>query len=87
MLNFIEIEDEFEINNNILEAINIYNNNIHTTTGQKPIELFTNTSDEGFKKVNKNMKKNLKIKISILVRLIKVIKFLLKKEHHLLEEL
>ena len=37
MLNNIESEDNFEKNNIILEAKNLHNNNIHTSTGYKPI--------------------------------------------------
>ena len=38
MLNIIENEEEFEINKNILEEINIHNNSIHTKTSYKPVE-------------------------------------------------
>ena len=39
-MEFIEDEDDFDINNVILNAINIHNNNTQTTTKYKPIELF-----------------------------------------------
>ena len=68
MIEFIENEDDFEINNIILDAINIHNNNIHTTTGYKPIELFSNTSEEVFNEVNKNVEKAFKNKKYIFFR-------------------
>ena len=48
MLDFLDDEDNFDLNNSIVDAINIHNNNIHTSTGYKPIDLFYNTNEEVF---------------------------------------
>ena len=45
-------------------AVEIHNNNIHTTTLYRPIELFENTDEEIYEKVIENIKKRLKIKES-----------------------
>ena len=55
ILDFIENEDDFDLNGSLLDAINIHNNNIHISMGYKPIELFNNTNEEVFDEVNKNI--------------------------------
>ena len=45
----------------LLEAVNIHNHNIHTTTGYKPIELINNNDEDIKKKVLENIKKSLKL--------------------------
>ena len=40
MLDFLDDEYNFDLNNSIVDAINIHNNNMHTSTGYKPIDLF-----------------------------------------------
>ena len=37
---FLDDEEDFDLNNSRFETINIHNNNIHSTTGYKPIYLF-----------------------------------------------
>ena len=53
MLDFLDDEDNFDLNNSILDPINIHNNNIYTSTGYKTIELLSNTSDEIFNELIK----------------------------------
>ena len=57
MLEFIENEGDLDLNNILLDAISIHNNNIHTTTGYKPINLFYNTNENAFNGINKNIEK------------------------------
>ena len=58
MLDFLDDKDNFDLNNIIIDAINIHNNIIHTSNYYKYIELFSNTSEELFNEVSKNIKKN-----------------------------
>ena len=79
LLDFLDNEDEFELNGSLLDAINIHNNNIHSTTGYKPIELFSNTSEEVFEEVNKNIEKAFKNKNTYFSEVKKGDKLILKK--------
>ena len=79
-LQFIENKDEFELNNILLDAINIHNNNIHTKTKYKPIELFSNTNEDVFNEMNKNIKKGFINKNKYVSEVNKGDKLLLKKE-------
>lgn len=47
MLGLIENEDEFKINNNLLDVNNIHNNNIRIND-YIPLELFSNIREEVF---------------------------------------
>ena len=78
-MKFIENEDDFDINNVILDAINILNNNTHTTTKYKPIELFSNTSEDVFNEVSNNIDKAFKNKNTYFSEIKKGDKLLLKK--------
>jgi len=79
IMEFIKNEEDFDINNVILDAINIHNNNTHTTTKYKPIELFSNTSEEVFNEASNNIDKAFKNKNTYFSEIKKGDKLLLKK--------
>ena len=56
--------ENFNLEASLLEAVEIHNNNIHTTILYRPIELFENTDEEIYEKVIENIKKRWKIKES-----------------------
>ena len=84
MLDFLDDEDNFDLNNSIVDAINIHNNihnnNIHTSTGYKPIDLFYNTNEEIFNEVSKNIEKAFVNKNKYFTEIKKGDKLLIKKD-------
>ena len=54
--------ENFNLKASLLEAVEIHNNNIHTTTLYRPIELFENKDEEIYEKVIENIKKRWKLK-------------------------
>ena len=46
----------------MLEVIYIHNNNIHTSTNHRPIDLINNTNEDIFEEVMNNIKKKLDYK-------------------------
>ena len=49
--------DNFNLKNVILNAVQNHNNNIHTVTQYRPVELFNNTDEDVYNKVIDNIKK------------------------------
>ena len=60
ILKYAEDSKDFDLYNILLEAINTHNNNIHTTTGFKQIDIINNTDDEINNKVLLNIEHSLK---------------------------
>ena len=54
--------DNFNLKNSLLEVIYIHNNNIHTSTNHRPIDLINNTNEDIFEEVMNNIKKKLDYK-------------------------
>ena len=79
ILDFLDDEEDFDLNNSRLEVINIHNNNMHSTTGYKPIDLFTNTSKDIYNEVNNNIDKVFKNKNKYFNEVNKGNKLLVKK--------
>lgn len=46
ILKYVEDSKDFDLNNVLLEVINAYNHNIHTSTGFKPFDIINNTNEE-----------------------------------------
>ena len=64
IIDYSKHPENFNLKASLLEAVEIHNNNIHTTTQYRPIELFENTDEEIYEKVIENIKKSWKIKES-----------------------
>ena len=62
IIDFSKHPENFNLKTSLLEAVEIHNNNIHTTTLYRPVELFENTDEEIYLKVIENIKKRWKIK-------------------------
>ena len=60
-MKFSEQNNDFDLKNVILEAINIHNNKIHSSTGFRPCDIINNTNEDIQKKVLENIEKSLKI--------------------------
>ena len=60
LLKFSDFNNNFDLKDVILEAINIHNHNIHTSTGFKPCDIINNTNEKKKKKVLDNINKSLK---------------------------
>ena len=50
LLKYAEYEDDFDLKNTLIDAINTHNHNIHTTIGFKPIDIINNSDEEMMKK-------------------------------------
>ena len=61
ILKFGEFDKNFDLKNELLEAVNCHNHNIHSTTGFRPSDLINNTNEEIKKKVLDNIKKRFNI--------------------------
>ena len=63
IISYSEHPDNFNLKNVLLDAVAIHNQNIHTSTNYKPIDLLHNSSevikDEVMKNIEKNFPKNL----------------------------
>ena len=60
LLKYAESSKDFNLKDTLLEAVNIHNHNVHSTTGQKPIDIINNKDEELKNKVLENIKKSLK---------------------------
>ena len=71
----MENSKNFSIYTSLPDALKIYNDNIHSTTKFRPIDIFGTTDKKIIKKVianTKNAKKNLKIKLKVLALILSV---------------
>ena len=57
MINYSKNPDNFDLNSSLLDAIDIHNNNIHTTTQYRPVDLLKNTDEQVYLNVLENIKK------------------------------
>ena len=57
MINYSKNPDNFDLNSSLLDAIDIHNNNIHTTTQYRPVDLLKNTDEQVYLNVFENIKK------------------------------
>ena len=62
IIDYSKHPENFNLKTSLLEAVEIHNNNIHTTTLYRPVELFENTDEVIYSKVIENIKKRWKIK-------------------------
>ena len=62
IIDFSKHPENFNLKTSLLEAVEIHNNYIHTSTLYRPVELFENTDEEIYLKVIENIKKRWKIK-------------------------
>ncbi len=46
MLDCFSSTNPFTLKNSLLEAVNIHNHNIHSSTGYSPIDIINNIDDE-----------------------------------------
>ena len=57
MINYSINPDNFDLNSALLDAIDIHNNNIHTITQYRPVDLLKNTDEQVYLNVLENIKK------------------------------
>ena len=58
MMDYCNSTTSFDFKDSLLEAVNIHNHNIHTSTGYRPIDIINNTDEEIYLQVMENIKKN-----------------------------
>lgn len=58
MLDYSISTNPFDLKNSLLEAVNIHNHNIHSSTGYRRIDIINNTDDEIYFQEIENIKKN-----------------------------
>lgn len=59
MINYSNSTTTFDFKDSLLEAVNIHNHNIHTSTGYRPIDIINNTDEEIYLQVMENIKNKL----------------------------
>ena len=54
LIKFLENKKSFNLENDLVEVVKVYNRSIHTVTKYTPIEFFFSTDKELYEKVYKN---------------------------------
>ena len=59
MIDYSNSTEPFDLKNSLLEAVNIHNHNIHSSTGYRPVDIINNTDEEIYLQVMNNIKNKL----------------------------